>query len=245
MSWLAGRWVPVAFAVATFFSTAAGGWVALRRRSHLDAVMGAAAGLLVGAALFDLLPDAIEIGGPARFRVMVATAVGFGAFFAAERLVHLGASRHQEEGRERTFGAGAALGLTVHSLLDGVAIGGAFHADARIGVLVGVAVVAHDFGDGVSTVGVVLGSRGATRSSIAWLLADAIAPVVGALLALDLEVPRAALAAMLAFFAGSFLFLGAGHLLPEAARPGSRGRVSALFLACVAVTAVATWLSRR
>ena len=64
----------------------------------------------------------------------------------------------------------------MHSFLDGFAIGSAFHANSTIGGLVAIAVIAHDFGDGVSTVGVVLGSKGGFRASIGWLLADAIAP---------------------------------------------------------------------
>jgi ZIP family zinc transporter len=236
--------VPVAFAIATFLSTAAGGLFALHRREHLYLVMAAAAGLLIGAALLDLLPEAIELSRPSFFGIAIASAAGFAVLYAADWLVHLGASEHQGPGREHAFGSLAALGLTLHSFLDGLAIGSAFHADSRLGVVVGVAVVAHDFGDGVSTVGVVLASKGALRASIGWLAADAVAPVAGAMLALALHVPRHGLAVMLAFFAGSFLFLGAVHLLPEAARAGHRGRVASVALGAMALTAAVSWLAR-
>ena len=186
--------------------------------------MGVAAGLLVGAALLDLLPEAAELAPSSRLGVTVASATGFALFLVVDRLVHAGASGHREEGRERAFGSLAAVGLTIHSLLDrGVAVGAAFHADARVGVLVGVAVVAHDFGDGVSTVGVILGSKGALRASIGWLALDAAAPVAGALLALEATVPPGVLAGMLSFFGGSFLF--PRRRAPPArscARPGRR-----------------------
>jgi zinc transporter ZupT len=84
-----------------------------------------------------------------------------------------------------------------------------------------VAVIAHDFGDGVSTVGVVLGSSGALRASIGWLLADAIAPVVGCAAALGVSISQGLIADLLGFFAGSFLFIGAAHLLPEAEEEGN------------------------
>ncbi len=87
-------------------------------------------------------------------------------------------------------------------------------------MVVATAVIAHDFGDGVSTVGVVLGSRGDLRTSVGWLLADAAAPLLGAGTALTVVVSQGVLAGLLGFFAGSFLFIGAGHLLPEAQQEG-------------------------
>jgi ZIP family zinc transporter len=133
----------------------------------------------------------------------------------------------------------------VHSFLDGLAIGAAFTANAALGTFVGVAVVAHDFGDGVSTVGVVLGSRGAVRASIGWLIADALAPIGGVLAARAVRVPAPVLALLLGFFAGSFLFVGGAHLLPEAGREGRRAPLAAAFVAGVALVGVVTWLARR
>ena len=108
-----------------------------------------------------------------------------------------------------TFGSIAALGLTVHSFLDGFAIGGGFQASAAVGWLVAVAVLAHDFGDGVTTVAVVLGSKGGWRASLGWLLADATAPVLGCVLAMMTPISTSLMALLLSFFAGSFLFIGA------------------------------------
>ena len=47
----------------------------------------------------------------------------------------------------------SALALIGHSLADGVAIGLAFQAGNHVGVAVAVAVIAHDFSDGLNTVG--------------------------------------------------------------------------------------------
>lgn len=233
------------FAIVTFFSTSLGGLFALHRRRHLYLVMGAAAGLLVGSALLDLLPDALSLvsdrGRHGVMTVAVSVGAGFLAFLAVDHAMHATAAGHREEGSRR-FGAAAALGLTVHSFLDGMAIGAAFEESAGLGALVGIAVVAHDFGDGVSTVGVVLGSRGAVRASVAWLVADAAAPVAGVLATRALHVPRPVLADMLGFFAGTFLFVGAAHLLPEAAREGRKGPLTASFVAGIAFIGAATWI---
>jgi ZIP family zinc transporter len=235
---------PILFAALTFLSTALGGLFAIRQRRHLYVIMGVAAGLLVGAALLDLLPDALRLvherGRQGVMAVLLSAAVGFLAFFGIDRLLHLGAAGHQSGAR--AFGAAAALGLTVHSFLDGLAIGAAFRADASLGALIGVAVIAHDFGDGVSTVGVVLASKGALRASLGWLAADAVAPVLGALAAGAIDVRPMALAALLGFFAGSFLFLGAAHLLPEAMGEGRRGGVALSVAAGAAFVGAVTWI---
>ena len=232
-------------AIATFVSTVLGGLFALHRRRHLYLVMGAAAGLLIGSALLDLLPDALGLARrTGRYGVMVvllAAVAGFLAFLAIDKAVHSEAAGHRPQGA-RAFGAAAALGLTVHSFLDGLAIGAAFEQSAALGALIGTAVIAHDFGDGVSTVGVVLGSRGALRASVAWLLADAVAPVAGVLAARALHLSSDLLACLLGFFAGTFLFVGAAHLLPEAAREGRKLPLVAAVASGVVLIGAATWI---
>jgi ZIP family zinc transporter len=241
---------PLILSVLTFISTALGGLFALRRRNKLYLVMGFSAGILIAAALVDLLPEALELADPASPRakdyVFFAAALGFLLYYSLDFFVHLGAAGHQEQHNHEhshshssnhhhhghsTFGSIAALGLVVHSFLDGFAIGGAFQASASIGVLVAIAVLAHDFGDGVTTVGIVLGSRGGVRASIGWLLADAVAPVLGCVAGLAISISQNLLADLLGFFAGSFLFIGAAHLLPEAEH---EGRAIWLYLVVVA-----------
>jgi len=188
--------------------------------------MGFAAGLLVATALLDLLPDAFEVvhhsGQSSVGDVFLSAALGFLVFYGIDRLIHRGAAGHEIPQQKTAFGSVAALGLTLHSFLDGFAIGSAFRVNSTIGILVAIAVIAHDFGDGVSTVSVVLGSRGRLRTSVGWLLADAAAPVVGAGAAQLFSISQALMADLLGFFAGSFLFIGAAHLLPEAEQEGSR-----------------------
>lgn len=232
--------VAVLLSIATFFSTGLGGLFALHRRGQLWLIMAFSAGLMVAAALFDLLPEAIELAArtPGRTTedVLTATAVGFLVFFGIDRLVHGLAAAHVKLGEHEihntaAFGAIAALGLVIHSFLDGFAIGSAFRASESIGWLVALAVIGHDFGDGVSTVSLVLGNRGGLRASAGLLAADALAPVLGALAALAVALPSGNLSLLLGFFAGTFLFIGASHLLPESQGEGSAGPVSLAVLA--------------
>jgi ZIP family zinc transporter len=73
----------------------------------------------------------------------------------------------------------------------------------------------HDLSDGLNTVTVVLAHGNARKRAMFWLAADMIAPVLGAATSLFINL-RGILPWVLAFFAGSFLYIGASDLLPEA-----------------------------
>ncbi len=205
--------------LATFVSTMTGGIVALRTVRHLGIILALGAGVRIGAAFFDLAPEsARELGSIDE--AMLFAGIGFLAFYLLERLtlLHVGheagmaVERHEHVG---TLGAG---GMSVHSFLDGVAVGAAFHAGTELGILVAVVVVLHDFSDGIGTVSVLLANEAKRRTAFRWLVVDALAPVVGALSAFALTIEGPALGAILGTFVGFFLYVGAAELLPEAHR---------------------------
>jgi ZIP family zinc transporter len=113
------------------------------------------------------------------------------------------------------MGTLSAAGLTFHSFLDGVAIGAGFQSSMQVGLLIALGIIAHDLSDGLNTVTVMLAHGNSLGRARLWLVLDMIAPVVGA--CATLIVPLSGfLPWMLAFFAGSFLYIGASDLLPEA-----------------------------
>ncbi|MEP6505085.1 MAG: permease, partial [Betaproteobacteria bacterium] len=56
-------------------------------------------------------------------------------------------------------GIASASVLAAHSFMDGVAIGIGFQVSALAGVTVAIAVIAHDFSDGLNTVSLMLRHR--------------------------------------------------------------------------------------
>jgi ZIP family zinc transporter len=115
-----------------------------------------------------------------------------------------------------------SAGMIVHSMLDGVAIGLGFHASPELGLLVGIAVLTHDFADGMNVVTLAFAAgHGVWPARIALAL-DAVAPAFGVAIGSLIPLSPQALGALLAAFAGVVLAIGAGHLLPEAQhrRPG-------------------------
>ncbi len=210
--------LPVEFACLTLLSTGIGGVTAIRLRDRLHLLLGFSAGAILAVALFEIIPEVFALDGTGS-AMMPLAAVGFLFFFALERYAALHRARehmHAHGAHESELGAFSAGALAFHSFLDGIAIGTGFQASFRLGLLIGLGVIVHDFDDGLNTVTVVLSHRGTIRSAARWLAVDMVAPVVGAAATLLFALPTAVLPWMLAFFAGCFLYIGASDLLPEA-----------------------------
>jgi zinc transporter ZupT len=214
--------LPILISLGAFASTFLGGLLAARLHNRLGVLSAFAAGVLIAVPLFDLLPEAMAIAtkaGTSMSTVLYFTAAGFLFLYILERYVSV--HRVCEDGactnvRHPKGGLFGAIELSAHSLMDGLAIGLAFRFDSRVGVLVAIAVLAHDFSDGLNTVTVMLASGNSLRSSLRMLLVDAAAPVLGVLVSMAIKPREGFLVLILAFFAGGFLYLGAGDLLPEA-----------------------------
>lgn len=204
--------------IAAFFSTLLGGLFALKFKDKLHLILGFSAGAVIAVAFFDLIPEAIELG-EGRFEVSFITgiiALGFILYMILDRFIFLHSHNH-EEGEvclhpRGKLGAGS---LSFHSFLDGIAIGLAFQVSPAVGAIVAVAVLTHDFSDGINTVNMVLKNNGNKKEAFRWLLVDSMAPVLGIIATLFFTLPAAVLGIILALFAGFFLYIGASDLLPE------------------------------
>jgi ZIP family zinc transporter len=122
---------------------------------------------------------------------------------------------HEDEEHGHIMGPIGAAGLIIHSFLDGAAIGIAFHVSSSMGIIVALAVISHDFTDGINTVVIMLKNQQNVRNARIFLLIDAAAPVFGILATSFFVINQSVLSLILAAFAGEFLYLGAANLLPE------------------------------
>lgn len=204
--------ISLAASAATFI----GGSFALRFRDKLHLILGFSAGAVAGVALFDLLPEAIEFGTNYHSASTTALFIAFGFFgyLILDRLILL--HTHEEDNEVNApRGFFGALTLSIHSFLDGVAIGISFQVSAVVGIVVTAAVLTHDFSDGINTVNLILKNGGNWKQAFRWLLVDAATPVLGAASTLLFRIPESAIGLVLAVFVGTFLYLSASDLIPE------------------------------
>lgn len=193
--------------LAAVLATFLGGRLALRLTNRLPRILAYSAGAVIGVAFFDLLPEAVTLAQHS-FGVSVILSIS-GLGFAVYALTSSIASHHNQRGR---LGASS---LSIHSFMDGMGIGLAFHVSRGVGLVVALAVIAHDFSDGINTVSVILKNGGTQAQAWRWLLLDALAPALGVIATLFFHMAAPQLGLALALFSGFFLYLGASDLLPE------------------------------
>jgi ZIP family zinc transporter len=237
MSWLA-----VPLAGLTVVSTVAGGALAMRLHRELKTAIALSGGIVVAVAIFDLIPEALEAVADDR-RVTTMVGAGFLLFFVAERFLVL---HHRDEPEQaqahEDVGALSAGALAFHTFTDGLGIGLAFGLDTETGILVLLAVISHDFADGINAVTFILSQGGSRATALRWLALVAIAPVFGALVGSVIDISEHTLGHLLALYAGIFLYIGATDLLPEAHEHPSARRLVVTVAGFAAVFVVAAFL---
>ena len=205
-------------AIGAFCATLLGGLFALRPGAdRLHLILGLSAGAVIGVAFFELIPEAFELSGRAdNVRSVTALiALGFVAYLILDRFISLHSHTDDDGHARQRRGIVGAGTLSFHSFLDGIGLGLAFQVSPAVGLIVALAVLAHDFSDGINTVNMILKSTGERAQAFRWLLVDALAPAAGVLATLFFTVSQTTLGYLLALFAGFFLYIGASDLLPE------------------------------
>jgi zinc transporter ZupT len=242
-------------AIAAFCMTFIGGLLALKLAARMHWVLGFSAGAVVAVAFFDLLPEALELGAGSFgvTRVFACAAGGFLLYLLFDRVMLSQGQRFRDQFTARQTGAREAPhgratlfagSLSLHSFLDGIAIGLAFQASTAVGAVVAIAVLTHDFSDGINTMNVVLRNDSNRRLALRWLLADAIAPGLGIFSTLFFRVQGDVLGIILALFSGFFLYIGASDLIPESHRAFPRALTTLMTLLGIAVLYAAVTLAQ-
>ncbi|GGJ38148.1 ZIP family metal transporter [Streptomyces brasiliensis] len=209
-------------ALGAFLMTLAGGWTAQRVTDRRHLVLGLAGGLMLGVVGLDLLPEALRAAAREVFGVPAALLLFVAGFLLAHLVERLLAARRAAHGgdehnhRAPEVGLTAAAAMVGHSAMDGVAIGAAFQVGGGMGAAVALAVIAHDFADGFNTFTITSLYGNARRKAVAMLVADACAPVAGALSTAFFTIPEQLLGGYLGLFGGVLLYLAAAEILPEA-----------------------------
>jgi len=221
----------------TFFSTFFGGILATKFRLKLEYFTALAAGVLIGVPLFELLPEALNIAAEKNISleyVMYLLALGFIFLFILERYISV--SKICEEGKCENVhhpkgGIYGAIELAAHSFMDGFAIGVGFQFNLSLGIIVAIAVISHDFSDGLNTATLMLKTGNSLKSTFRMLLIDACTPLLGVITTFFFNFPEFILIFILPFFAGGFLYLGAGELLPDVheKNPSAKALILSIF----------------
>ncbi|MFH1540906.1 MAG: ZIP family metal transporter [Elusimicrobiota bacterium] len=172
-----------------------------------------AAGIMLATSFFHLIPEATEISINASVWVLC----GFLAFYVIQNFLITIHPCVEENCKVHQLGIMSFIGLSVHSLLDGIAIAIGFEVSTSIGLFTAFAVILHEFPEGLVTTGILI-HTGETRKKI-WIysLIVALATPFGVIVSLLFlkNLSSNVLGIILSITAGSFVYLAAADLIPE------------------------------
>ncbi len=178
-------------------------------------LLGFAAGVMLAVAFLEILPEMV---GQAAEGSFVALAVGFFSLYLVEKLILIHSCPEGECEIHTHIGWVSLIGIAAESLLDGIAIAIGFSVDAALGLTIALAVIIHEVPRGFATAVIMKGAGYGQRKVWAALGLDSLATPLGAGLLLLGLFPPAWYPFLLAFAAGTFIYVGASDLLPEAHR---------------------------
>ncbi len=206
--------------------------VARRRLARwLSVIVAFAAGSLLGATFFHLLPESIEEGGPT-FPLALA---GLLLFFLIDSVLwvyhcHGGRCLHNiahpadahahahatEHRRPKPIGPLNLVGDAIHNLTDGVVIASAFLVDPALGFAAAFATAMHEIPQEVGDFGILVHSGFKPSRALVWNGLVALLVLVGIVVTfLAADVVTGLTQYTIPFAAGVFLYMACTNLLAE------------------------------
>jgi ZIP family zinc transporter/zinc and cadmium transporter len=202
----------------------AGGFVLVRARGverYLRYFVALGAGFLIATALLEMTPEGIKLN-PVWGPVLIMG--GYCVVHLLEHTInahfHYGEETHHGEFISRHTGNSVLVGLSVHALFDGVAIGSGFALHEWLGWLIFLAILLHKAPEGFTMASVMLASGRSRSAALYSAIALAAATLAGVLV---IGLAPGLVLYGLPISAGVALYVGATDLVPEVNRePGIR-----------------------
>ena len=215
---------------ALIFISLVGGFLPLLKelsQRTLALFLSFSAGVLLGTVFLHMIPEAGKLLGDG---LGVAILGGFLLIFALERLVFVHACEERDCDIHQ-MGIPAFLGISLHSLLDGVALGAGLIIP-QLGPVVLLAVIIHKMPDGIAISSILLSAGWRRRTVVTLSLLFSLTTPLGALIAyffLSTLTPEA-IAVAIGISAGTFLAIATADILPQVHRIEERNPMTLLFL---------------
>lgn len=188
-----------------------------RKASHFIASF--AAGVLLGTAFFDLLPESLEEAQGKGIDVFLWTLVGIILFFLIERAIHWfhhHEQYHAHEKESKTTLPLIIIGDTMHNFIDGIVIALTFMVSVPLGITTAIAVFAHEVPQEIGDFGLML-HKGLSKQRIILVnIISAAISIGAALLTYALgNVLENYIPIFVALTAGFFIYIATSDLIPE------------------------------
>ncbi|MEP7056990.1 MAG: ZIP family metal transporter [Caldimonas sp.] len=184
------------------------------------------AGVLLGTALLDVLPEAFQSKASPQSLFMTLL-IGLLFFFLLEKAElyrhshhHEGDEHHHQHGFDQQQagrgGWSVILGDSIHNFCDGIIIAAAFLADTRLGVVTSLAIIAHEIPQEVGDYIVLLNAGFSRGRALFFNAVSGFAAVVGGTIGYFIVGPWESLFPYLLVVASSsFIYVAVADLIPQ------------------------------
>jgi len=211
-----------------------GGVTTILRPTTLDRMLlplvALAAGTLLGGAFFHMIPE-----GSAALPALAAAAwivSGLTTFLMLEQFLNWHHSHRAALQTREPVTYLILLGDAAHNFLGGLGVASTFLMSPRAGVIAWLAAAAHEVPQELGDFGVLVHGGWEKRRALLWNLLSALTFPLGAVLAYVLA-QSVAVAGLVLFAAGNFVYIAASDLIPEIKEEKGLG-AAALHFACFA-----------
>ncbi|MFX1445036.1 MAG: ZIP family metal transporter, partial [Promethearchaeota archaeon] len=176
-----------------------------------------AIGTLLTAALFGLIPEAIEGAGDEPHNVMLFVLGSILFFFFLEKII-IWRNCPDEECDVHGIAAGpiVLIGDAFHNFTDGIVIAAAFLTDFNIGLAASFAIIAHEIPQETGDFGILLHSGFSRKKAYAYNALSSISTIPASIISyFVLGIFSIIIPYVLAISAASFLYIALSDLTPE------------------------------
>ncbi len=176
-----------------------------------------AVGVLLGFALTDLLPEAVQLGLDITELGWVLVC-GIMGFFLLEKMALWRHDHATELGktREKPIVSIIIIGDSMHNFVDGILLAATFLTDSKLGWAAAIAITAHEIPQEVSDFMVLLDAGVKKGKALLLNAISGAAMTVGGIVGwLSLSNAHAAIPYVLTMAAASFIYIAVADLVPE------------------------------
>lgn len=196
----------------------------------LSFILSFAAGLMMAVICFDLIPEALEISH--LLETMLGIVIGIIIMIICDLMVDKKFKNKSKKVNMKNnllkTGIIVSIGLAIHNVPEGLAIGSGFDASVKLGYSLALAICFHDIPEGIS-MAIPMKSGGMKIYKIMiYVILSGLATGIGALIGSIIgKVSAQVIGVCLSFAAGAMLYIVSGELIPESNKL-YKGRMSAV-----------------